>query len=509
MLQIVKNVVGEQNTGGGGSVSDTVKPSINFIQPLNNDSLWGTITLKVNTIDNIGIQKVVFDIDGNSINIDSIAPYEFNLSTENYPGTHTFGAKAYDLSGNTSYSKVTVYVFGRPSPPILLTPVNNDTNVSINPKLIWSNSDWATEYIIEISTTLDFINPLISKTTPYTNEQINALSYNQEYYWRVKSKNKAYSSNFSEIFKFKTQKLTQFYKINKKLVDFGKVFINHTKMDSLVIENLNNDSITINIIPPGIPQFSINQTKLRIPPYFKGKFEIFFTPSNKSNYSTKIPLIIQTETIIETIMVTGIGIRPPKKTFPTQKIIIVGNPISGISDSVYIKNDGDENLIINDIQSSTNFIQIFPKNLVIEPQDSQYIYISVHLDSLNSNSFTSTNYAIFIDNTTTSPDTLEIIINNQTNVTIESPNNYILLQNYPNPFNSETTIIFNLAEKSHTYIKIFDILGKEVSMINNNILDAGTHTLKFNAENLASGIYYYFLYTNDKILKSNKMILMK
>ncbi len=72
-----------------------------------------------------------------------------------------------------------------------------------------------------------------------------------------------------------------------------------------------------------------------------------------------------------------------------------------------------------------------------------------------------------------------------------------LKQNYPNPFNSSTTIEFTLPKSGYAELKVFDILGKEVSTLVSGKLNQGNHTCTFDGKNLASGIYYYQLVTGD------------
>jgi N-acetylneuraminic acid mutarotase len=71
------------------------------------------------------------------------------------------------------------------------------------------------------------------------------------------------------------------------------------------------------------------------------------------------------------------------------------------------------------------------------------------------------------------------------------PSEYFLYQNYPNPFNPITTLSFVLGNSSFVSLKVYNILGQEVSALVNDNLSAGTHNIKFNAANLNSGIYFY------------------
>src|SRR5690606_21501524 len=68
---------------------------------------------------------------------------------------------------------------------------------------------------------------------------------------------------------------------------------------------------------------------------------------------------------------------------------------------------------------------------------------------------------------------------------------YSLSQNYPNPFNPATTISFSLASESKVTLKIFDVLGQEVTTLVNGNLNAGIHNLNFNASSINSGVYFY------------------
>lgn len=85
---------------------------------------------------------------------------------------------------------------------------------------------------------------------------------------------------------------------------------------------------------------------------------------------------------------------------------------------------------------------------------------------------------------------------------------YRLYSNYPNPFNPTTNITFQIPQKGHLIIKIYDVLGNEVSELINEEYEAGLYTTKFDATNLPSGIYFYNLIING-FSQSKKMILTK
>ena len=84
-----------------------------------------------------------------------------------------------------------------------------------------------------------------------------------------------------------------------------------------------------------------------------------------------------------------------------------------------------------------------------------------------------------------------------------------LFQNYPNPFNPETTIKYQLPDASEVHLVVFDLLGREVSRLVNEVQNAGIHTRTFDARGLSSGIYWYRLTVNGRAVQSRKMILLK
>ncbi len=90
----------------------------------------------------------------------------------------------------------------------------------------------------------------------------------------------------------------------------------------------------------------------------------------------------------------------------------------------------------------------------------------------------------------------------------QNPAEFKLSQNYPNPFNPTTRISYSIPNRSNVVLKIYDILGNEVATLVNGVQNAGSHTINFNAENLASGTYIYRIQTENHIA-ARKLILLK
>jgi len=93
------------------------------------------------------------------------------------------------------------------------------------------------------------------------------------------------------------------------------------------------------------------------------------------------------------------------------------------------------------------------------------------------------------------------------------PTKYELSQNYPNPFNPSTMIRYALPFESKVTLKIFDVLGREITTLVNQTKKAGIHSLEFNASNLSSGVYFYAIRAQGvdgtNFINAKKFILMK
>ncbi|QQS38301.1 MAG: T9SS type A sorting domain-containing protein [Ignavibacteriales bacterium] len=110
-------------------------------------------------------------------------------------------------------------------------------------------------------------------------------------------------------------------------------------------------------------------------------------------------------------------------------------------------------------------------------------------------------------------------------VEINSPNKFELSQNFPNPFNPSTKIKYTVPQTTRPLpggesvypplaggglvtIKVFDVLGNEVTTLVNEYKPAGSYEVEFNAATLASGVYYYQLKVGN-FIETKKMILLK
>ena len=168
-----------------------------------------------------------------------------------------------------------------------------------------------------------------------------------------------------------------------------------------------------------------------------------------------------------------------------------------ILDNELTNNKPDANILITPVLNSSDY---FDHVLGVLYYDSIQKWIVYTEDGV---SFTiGLKYNVYVSNPSGLPTSVDEDNNSLT------VNNFDLRQNYPNPFNPTTQIRFSLAEQSQVTLKVYNVLGKEIATLVNDVRAAGVHEISFNGSGLASGVYFYKLQTG-KFSQTRKMILIK
>jgi hypothetical protein len=124
---------------------------------------------------------------------------------------------------------------------------------------------------------------------------------------------------------------------------------------------------------------------------------------------------------------------------------------------------------------------------------ASYAYTVTSFDKLNNESNATSKISVIVTGVEAEPAT---------------PTMYSLDQNYPNPFNPVTTLSFSIGQANNTSLTIYDVLGREITTIVNDYLDAGMHQYQFSGANLASGVYLYRI-VSGSFVQTKKMSLIK
>jgi hypothetical protein len=109
------------------------------------------------------------------------------------------------------------------------------------------------------------------------------------------------------------------------------------------------------------------------------------------------------------------------------------------------------------------------------------------------------------------PDTVySYTVGNITDITLKRlfPAKFKLNQNYPNPFNPTTIITYAIPKSEHVKITIDNTLGQRIEILFDTYMPTGHHQVKFNGQNLPSGVYYYRLEAGEYV-QIRKMLLVK
>jgi len=88
------------------------------------------------------------------------------------------------------------------------------------------------------------------------------------------------------------------------------------------------------------------------------------------------------------------------------------------------------------------------------------------------------------------------------------PRMFFLRQNYPNPFNPSTTISYGISRETHVELKVYDLLGREVAVLVNDIETPGSKTVRFDASGLTAGVYCYRLQAGA-FVATKKLLVLK
>lgn len=92
---------------------------------------------------------------------------------------------------------------------------------------------------------------------------------------------------------------------------------------------------------------------------------------------------------------------------------------------------------------------------------------------------------------------------------LDLPRDFYLDQNYPNPFNPSTTISFYLKNNGKVSLNVYNLLGELVDTIIEKELNMGRHSIQYKPANLTSGIYFYTLVVNERVVGTKKLVLIK
>ncbi|MBK8983537.1 MAG: T9SS type A sorting domain-containing protein [Ignavibacteria bacterium] len=229
------------------------------------------------------------------------------------------------------------------------------------------------------------------------------------------------------------------------------------------------------------------------------------------------------------------------------KSIDHGDSFTGISPNP----GGDRNTYIDDVSGTlylTSFNGLYKSTngghnfsllnnyncnvLLIDPDDHNVLYLGVYYSGLYKSTNAGGNWIKYFDAFDSSFSVTGIIkykndgdtiyASNDHNVykiwqqlvliknsSSESPVQYLISQNYPNPFNPNTKINYDIRTEGHVKIRVYDILGNELSTLVDKRLPSGSFEIEYDGSNFSSGVYFYTFEVDGMMIDRKRMVLLK
>uniref|UniRef100_A0A7V2ZI98 T9SS type A sorting domain-containing protein n=1 Tax=Ignavibacterium album TaxID=591197 RepID=A0A7V2ZI98_9BACT len=432
-----------------------------------------------------------------------------------------------------------------PNPPTNPSPQNGATGQSTSLTLSWTCTDPDGDpltYDVYFGTNNN--PPLVSQDRQITNYSVNNLSAGATYYWRVVAKDNQGTSRSGNVWSFTTA-LTDTIPprlIGASLVDNVTLSLtfseninptNATNINNFSINNgiqvnnavLNgaNIRLTTTAHSPGFYQVTVNNVTDLAGNIISHPFNthsygynpdtllntIKFTPFNANASSVPDPNLTPTKTFDGMVWNSGdpntrwaaVGL-PQWIGYDLGDVRILNKTrvqFYRFQDRTYQYSIQVSTDSVNWSEVRTNISSVMGAEWdehVLEPTPARYIRIIVNNNSAQNN-WASVWESEFYG---------QLMVGNDDKKNI--PTGYVLGQNYPNPFNPTTKISWQSPVGSHQTLKVYDLLGNEVETLIDEYKEPGRYEVEFNANNIASGVYFYKLQAGV-FTEVKKMILMR
>lgn len=170
-----------------------------------------------------------------------------------------------------------------------------------------------------------------------------------------------------------------------------------------------------------------------------------------------------------------------------------------------------DNLKVRKINSPYNWMSVNTFGGTTAPQGSSDLELSFTSEGVENGEYST---VLLLNSNDSEAGTIEIPINLTVSMATSTetgnpiPSEVSLSQNFPNPFNPSTVINYNLTQNSDVNLSVYNLLGQRVATLVNGPVAAGSHSERFDAGNLSSGVYIYKLQTAEQTL-TRQMVLIK
>jgi hypothetical protein len=425
-----------------------------------------------------------------------------------YSTLYYWRMRAFNVVGAGNWSSVFNFttVTQIPDPPVLISPADSTIIPVTGQIFLWNIVLTATSYRIQISISPDFsttvVNQATGSQTQYTHNS-PPLANNTIYYWRVNATNSGGTSTWSTVWRVITVPATPpapiVYPVNRGrpvYSDSATIFEWHkvSTATSYRIQISTGSNYIINEI--------VYDTIYIAPPNTFTNYTMYYwrvaaiNSGGQGSFSTSwnfsvIPHSLNPPTLISPIN-NAINV-------PLNPTLDWSDVTGAMSYRVQISTTSNFSLIILNVTGLSNSAYSVMSNILANC--TQYYWrVKVYIPA-DSSSWSNVW-------------TFTTICNSGINlISSEIPTENKLYNNYPNPFNPSTNIKYQITKNGLTTLKVFDILGKEIATLVNEIQKPGTYEIQFSINQytnnqIPSGIYYYTIQTED-FNDTKKMVILK
>lgn len=417
-------------------------------------------------------------------------------------GTGMLVIQATDDIGQTVTDTVTITVTSVLDAPDLVFPDYEAENVPVDVTLDWEDVDDATSFEVQVATNHTFgPSELFIDTTEVLGSSldISGLTNSTVYYWRVRSISATDTSEYSTSWVFSTvtgENLPPVIETPIPDVELNEDFGVHTVA---FLQSAYSD-------PEGQPlAFSVLSSPSFIGAEIVNDSLIVSSVQDSSGVGELIFQASDTEggSITDTVLVTvkPVNDSPFVVELPDTITVILGETLVFEYDSAFADVEDELIDLFYDISISSVDITLDISTTVhyaLELSTSTFIgtaTLTFIVTDSEGAELTATIVVVVID--VTSSELVE-----------DTPLTFSLEQNYPNPFNPSSNIRFAVPEASQVRLEVYNMLGQRVSTLVNGKLQAGWHTVEFDASGLSTGTYIYRIQAGD-FVSTKKMMLVK
>ncbi|MDD5362592.1 MAG: T9SS type A sorting domain-containing protein [Ignavibacteria bacterium] len=481
----------------GGSVDSTTFMDIWFSYSLNGGSTW-SMPSKINPASPIKDWRYVSVSPVNDIG----SNYYCNMVAlkGSIPGSYINGSDNGQSMEEFWSIRVSEYFEPQvPNPPVLISPTNAATGVSLTPIFDWSDVSGATYYNFQMASDNNFTNIILNINNLSTSgyQAASALSPNTTYYWRAMAGMPGITSGWSNQWSFTTlggpAAPTLLSPANGSNILTTTPTLDWNDVSGAVSYEV-QIATDVNFVNLIVNIGTVNSQYITPSGTLAGNMTYYWRARAENSTGTG-PWSSVWNFRVAALPTAPTLVSPPNYS-SNQPPTILLDWDSLASASTYRLQIASDSLFISTVFDTSGVTRSYVRmrSGILLPNGKYYWRV-------NATNIAGTGPWSVMWNFRVNPSGIY-------QYSSETPNEFKLYNNYPNPFNPSTNIKFAIPKSASVKISVFDVSGKEIEALVNDKLQAGIYETRWNASKCSSGIYFYKIIAGD-FSETKKMLLIK